>query len=96
MIRKKKREYDTAKRFTDRFFTEDRIVNIFTQICLAVKHVHDRRVLHRDIKARNIFMTKSGMVKLGDFGISLVLNTQKSKAGSLTGTPLYIAPEIYQ
>ena len=95
MIRKKKREYDTAKTYSDRFFSEEFVVNIFTQICLAVKHVHDKRVLHRDIKGRNIFMTKSGLVKLGDFGVSTILNSHKQQCMTAVGTPNYIAPEIF-
>ena len=49
-------------------------MNWFVQICLGLKHVHDRKILHRDIKTQNIFITKSGVVKLGDFGIARVLN----------------------
>ncbi len=50
------------------------ILNWFVQICLGLKHVHDRKILHRDIKTQNIFLTKSGVIKLGDFGIARVLN----------------------
>jgi NIMA (never in mitosis gene a)-related kinase len=41
---------------------EDIILNWFVQICLAMKHVHDRKVLHRDIKTQNIFLTRGGTV----------------------------------
>lgn len=57
------------------YLTEDTILDWFTQICLAMKHCHDRKILHRDLKSQNIFMTKSGLVKLGDFGIAKVLNS---------------------
>ena len=40
-----------------------------------MKHVHDRKILHRDLKSQNVFMMKSGIVKLGDFGIAKVLNS---------------------
>jgi NIMA (never in mitosis gene a)-related kinase len=52
------------------FFHENQILNLFTQICLAIKHIHDRKIIHRDLKCQNIFMTKEGLVKLGDFGIA--------------------------
>ncbi len=52
------------------FFTENQILNWFTQICLAIKHIHDRKIIHRDLKCHNIFMTKEGNIKLGDFGIA--------------------------
>lgn len=55
------------------YFSEDQILYWFTQICLALKHCHDRKILHRDIKAQNIFLMKNGIVKLGDFGIAKVL-----------------------
>ena len=56
------------------YLSEDTILNWFTQICLAMKHVHDRKILHRDLKAQNVFLMKNGIVKLGDFGIAKVLN----------------------
>lgn len=72
------------------------MLNWFTQICLAVKHVHDRKILHRDIKAQNVFMMKSGMLKLGDFGIARVLSTTSEMAATVVGTPYYLSPEIVQ
>ncbi len=44
----------------------------FVQICLALQHVHQGGILHRDLKACNIFCTSNNLVKLGDFGISKV------------------------
>ena len=42
-------------------FTEDEVMNMFVQICLALKHVHAQKILHRDLKAQNIFLTKKGV-----------------------------------
>ena len=77
-------------------FSEDQILDWFTQICLAVYHIQKNKILHRDIKPQNVFMTKSSMVKLGDFGISKNLNTTWEKAVTFIGTPYYISPEIVQ
>ncbi|CAF0762106.1 unnamed protein product [Adineta ricciae] len=77
-------------------FSEDQILDWFVQITLALKHVHDRKVLHRDIKSQNVFLTSDGSAKLGDFGISKVLNTTCELARTQIGTPYYLSPEICQ
>jgi NIMA (never in mitosis gene a)-related kinase len=77
-------------------FPEDKILDWFTQICLAVYYIQKNKILHRDIKPQNVFLTKSSMVKLGDFGISKNLNTTWEKAVTFIGTPYYISPEIVQ
>jgi len=43
------------------------------QIALAIKHIHDRKILHRDLKTQNIFLNGKNEVKMGDFGIARVL-----------------------
>ncbi|XP_070552699.1 serine/threonine-protein kinase Nek1-like isoform X2 [Ptychodera flava] len=73
---------------------ENKILDWFVQICLAIKHVHDRKILHRDIKSQNIFLTRAGMIKLGDFGIAKVLNSTVELARTCIGTPYYLSPEI--
>ncbi|CAH2300538.1 serine threonine- kinase Nek1 isoform X2 [Pelobates cultripes] len=75
-------------------FSEDQILDWFVQLCLALKHVHDRKILHRDIKSQNIFLTKSGTIQLGDFGIARVLNSTVELARTCIGTPYYLSPEI--
>lgn len=64
------------------------------QICLALKHVHDHNILHRDLKSQNIFLTQKGIVKLGDFGIAKVLDATEGQAQTQIGTPYYLSPEI--
>ena len=78
------------------YFSEDQVLNWFTQICLAIKHCHDRKILHRDLKSQNIFLTKRNIVKLGDFGIARVLSNTRSKAKTVVGTPYYLSPEIIE
>lgn len=49
--------------------------------------------MHRDIKTSNIFLTSKGMIKLGDFGISKLLDNSHDKAITVVGTPYYLSPE---
>ncbi|KAM9610292.1 LOW QUALITY PROTEIN: serine/threonine-protein kinase Nek5, partial [Trichechus inunguis] len=73
------------------------ILGWFVQISLGLKHLHDRKILHRDIKAQYIFLSKNGMVaKLGDFGIARVLNNSMELARTCVGTLYYLSPEICQ
>ncbi len=73
---------------------EEVIMNWFVQLCFAVKYLHDRKILHRDLKLSNIFICGNGEVKLGDFGISKVLESTNAFAQSIVGTPYYLSPEI--
>lgn len=75
-------------------FPEHEIIDYFTQICLALKHIHSKQIIHRDLKSQNVFLTKSGLVKLGDFGIAKSLNCTLEKAMTMIGTPYYLSPEI--
>ena len=76
-------------------FPEEQVLDWFVQLCLAMKHVHDRKVLHRDIKSQNVFLTQNRkVVKLGDFGIARVLNSTVELAKTACGTPYYMSPEI--
>ena len=50
--------------------------------------------MHRDIKSKNIFKTKTGILKLGDFGITKVLANTTSEARTKLGTPCYLSPEM--
>ena len=87
---------DKIKAQKGKYFTESQILDWFTQLCLAIKHIHDRKILHRDLKTQNIFVTKNGIVKLGDFGIAKCLNLTLDKAKTVVGTPYYLSPEIVQ
>jgi len=86
--------YQRLKRQKGVLLTEDRILDWFTQMCLGLKHVHDRKVLHRDLKTQNVFMTADGRCKLGDFGVSKVLSGTTQLAQTAVGTPYYLSPEI--
>ncbi|GFT47521.1 hypothetical protein NPIL_194351 [Nephila pilipes] len=76
------------------FMEEKEILLLFKQIVSAIKHMHDHNILHRDLKTANIFLTKDGTVKVGDFGISKMLTTKQGGAITVVGTPYYISPEM--
>ena len=61
---------------------------------MSLQHLHDKKILHRDLKTKNIFVTKKGQVKLGDFGLSKMLGSATSFAQSAVGTPYYLSPEL--
>ena len=88
LIKKKKEQ--------KQYIPESLIKKIFTQICISLLHVHKKKILHRDLKTQNIFLTKDKNVKLGDFGISRVLQHTYDLAKTAIGTPYYLSPEICQ
>lgn len=86
--------FNYIEKYINHPIPEQDIINIFVQVCMAVKYIHDRKIIHRDIKPENIFLCKNGMVKLGDFGFARLLDSTISKVNSGVGTPYYISPEI--
>lgn len=76
------------------YFEESMIIDWFVQICLAIKYIHKKKILHRDLKSKNIFLTKNGLIKLGDFGIAKCLSCTLDNARTVVGTPYYVSPEI--
>ncbi|PAV71159.1 hypothetical protein WR25_07354 isoform F [Diploscapter pachys] len=75
-------------------FQEPLVLNYFTQILIALNHMHSKQIVHRDLKPQNILLNrKKTMIKLSDFGISKELST-RSVASTVIGTPNYLSPEI--
>ncbi len=75
-------------------FREEEILKLGKDICTALVLCHENNILHRDIKPENILMNKKGNYKLGDFGISRLLDASAvATATTGIGTPEYAAPE---
>ncbi|CAF0791627.1 unnamed protein product [Adineta steineri] len=75
--------------------SEDQIVEWFIQICMALQYMHEKNILHRDLKTQNVFLTKNEIVKVGDLGIARVLDSGNDFATTIIGTPYYMSPEIF-
>ncbi|XP_063517378.1 serine/threonine-protein kinase Nek11 isoform X13 [Pongo pygmaeus] len=75
-----------------KIFPENQIIDWFIQLLLGVDYMHERRILHRDLKSKNIFL-KNNLLKIGDFGVSRLLMGSCDLATTLTGTPHYMSPE---
>ncbi len=77
-------------------YAEEEAVDIITQIARALLHAHERGFIHRDVKPKNIMLTRERVAKLADMGLAREttdLQAALAEAGRAYGTPYYIAPE---
>lgn len=93
---------------THNYYQEDEIMRIFIQISLGLNHIHNKNIIHRDIKTQNIFITKNGIIKIGDFGVARIFDLDKPSGSNdaddnrdrkmnlmtIIGTPYYMSPEL--
>lgn len=93
--------YNKIRNAKNKYFTENEIIEWIVQLGLALLYIHDKKILHRDLKTQNIFI-KEGKIRIGDFGIAKMFNHTKDLANSvndsiiqMVGTPLYMSPEQY-
>lgn len=77
-------------------FEESAVLECFAQVADAVCYVHSIKMVHRDIKSRNIFLCRTGKALLGDFGLVRLLENTCELAHTRVGTPYYLSPEIIQ
>lgn len=77
----------------ERHFEEEELCRMMKTISSALDYAHRRKIVHRDLKADNIFMTADGTPKIGDFGFARPLGST-TQATSVLGTIGFMAPEI--
>jgi polo-like kinase 1 len=74
--------------------TEIEVQCYIVQLIKALKYLHNHRVIHRDLKLGNLFLTDKMELKVGDFGLATKLDFEGERKRTVCGTPNYIAPEI--
>jgi polo-like kinase 1 len=74
--------------------TEIEVQCYILQMIKALKYLHSHRVIHRDLKLGNLFLTATMELKVGDFGLATKLEFEGERKRTVCGTPNYIAPEI--
>ena len=75
----------------EKVLSEAQAKSIARQLGKAIKHIHSHKIIHRDIKTENVFISRSGCIKLGDFGLSESFKWASSKR---RGTAMCLAPEV--
>ena len=74
-------------------FTPPQCLSIAKDVCLGLKHAHDRGIIHRDLKPGNLMMTKDHMVKITDFGIAKSYGSSQNTGTNILGTMDFMSPE---
>ncbi|MGB1596066.1 MAG: protein kinase domain-containing protein, partial [Promethearchaeia archaeon] len=67
---------------------------MFTEVLTGLQHLHAQNIVHRDLKLSNLLLTSDKQVKISDFGLSVVLCSERGESGTMCGTPNYMSPEV--
>lgn len=76
--------------------TEPQIATVCKSVLTALVYLHDKGVIHRDIKSDSILLNRDGKIKLSDFGFCAQISNEIQRRRSLVGTPYWMAPELIQ
>ena len=76
--------------------TEIETQSYLIQMLNGIKYLHQNKVIHRDLKLGNLFLSEKLEIKLGDFGLAAKVEFDGEKKRTICGTPNYIAPEILE
>ena len=90
------RKYINDHKDKSEYIDKNIIYHILSDICSGLKEIHDKNLIHRDLKPENLFLTRDFKIKIGDFGISKILDSGNKYAQTQVGTILYMAPEIIE
>jgi serine/threonine-protein kinase len=74
-------------------FPPEKVISLVSQIASAVDYAHTKGVIHRDIKPSNLILFDEDRVKVTDFGIAKLVDSEMTQSGTLLGTPSYMSPE---
>lgn len=76
-----------------KYFNESLVSTWIFQLILVIEYIHSMNIIHRDMKPQNIFVDRDMNLKIGDFGVSKLLDGTEN-CQTMKGTPLYISPEL--
>ncbi|XP_048360857.1 TRAF2 and NCK-interacting protein kinase isoform X3 [Sphaerodactylus townsendi] len=85
---------DLIKNTKGNTLKEEWIAYICREILRGLSHLHQHKVIHRDIKGQNVLLTENAEVKLVDFGVSAQLDRTVGRRNTFIGTPYWMAPEV--
>jgi serine/threonine protein kinase len=84
------------KKYLNKLFNSELVYNWIYEIINGTFYLHKKRIIHRDIKPNNIFLTKEAKIKIGDFGISREFDDESTSIASTSrvGTSKYMSPQV--
>lgn len=87
--------YKKIRNQNNQKFSEKQIRNWLAKLVLGLHYLHSKKILHRDLKTQNIFLSED-QIFIGDFGISKTLENTRDLANTYIGTPYYMSPELFK